>query len=301
MRNLILLFALLLSLNSEAQPPTMKIYLGSPSANSFQIGNVVYPLNSVILIRSKDVNSIGFAYSLIPPSTYYQFQNIIVNPVNYKNFIRVPRGVDTNVFRNATAIVSWFDSFAVSSTGNIDMQIGEQVILGDPLKPLSVDVSGNLAQYNYGYALLFSGGYLNVDSTKFVRTVTSSDLSPLLTSSVTSTNNKDTIRFTLSNATANRVFAGPSSGSAATPSYRALVVNDLPLKTGNYDTTGTALQTTFHVVHGLGSIPSFANIAPKSTGSMLLYKISYNSTDLIIQFASAPGVVDINFDWFAIK
>ncbi len=70
---------------------------------------------------------------------------------------------------------------------------------------------------------------------------------------------------------------------------------------GNYDTTGVALQTVYHIVHGVGGTPSFAWVTPKVAGSAALYYLTYNATDIIIHFLAAPGAVDVNFDWGAIR
>ena len=48
-----------------------------------------------------------------------------------------------------------------------------------------------------------------------------------------------TLNFSLNNQTANLIFAGPGSGSAAQPSFRSLVATDLPLISLSSGITGT--------------------------------------------------------------
>ncbi len=52
-----------------------------------------------------------------------------------------------------------------------------------------------------------------------------------------------TLALTLATETANTVFAGPSSGSAATPTFRALVAADLPGATGAWTAFTPSLLT----------------------------------------------------------
>ena len=59
-----------------------------------------------------------------------------------------------------------------------------------------------------------------------------------------------TLAATLTTQAAARVFAGPTTGSAAAPTFRALVATDIP--TLNQDTTGTAANVTGTVAVGNG-------------------------------------------------
>lgn len=53
-------------------------------------------------------------------------------------------------------------------------------------------------------------------------------LSPLFTTSVATSTTTPALSFTLSNQSANLVFAGPSTGAAAAPTFRSLVAADIP-------------------------------------------------------------------------
>lgn len=85
-------------------------------------------------------------------------------------------------------------------------------------------------------------------------------LSPLFTTSVATSTTTPALSFTLSTQTANLFFAGPASGSAAAPTFRALVnadfpntlaptfsganLTNLPASGGNYVNLGSVLSAT---------------------------------------------------------
>lgn len=72
-------------------------------------------------------------------------------------------------------------------------------------------------------------------------------LSPLFTTSVATPTTTPALSFTLSNAAANLIFAGPTTGSAAPPTYRSLVTADLPAGTGTVTSVGLSLPAIFTV------------------------------------------------------
>lgn len=79
-----------------------------------------------------------------------------------------------------------------------------------------------------------------------VTSFSSGNLSPLFTTSVATATTTPALSFTLSNANANTVLAGPTSGGAAAPTYRALVAADIPSGAGGFlldggNTTGATV------------------------------------------------------------
>ncbi len=81
-----------------------------------------------------------------------------------------------------------------------------------------------------------------------VTNFTAGNLSPLFTSSVATATTTPALTFALSTQTANRVFAGPTTGSAAAPTFRALVANDIPSLSGLYmPITGATLSSNFDI------------------------------------------------------
>src|ERR1700693_6105995 len=86
--------------------------------------------------------------------------------------------------------------------------------------------------------LVGSGGGGTVTSIGVADTSTT----PIFTVSGSPVTSSGTIDLTLKNESANTVFAGPASGPAAEPTFRALVPSDVP--TLNQNTTGTAANIT---------------------------------------------------------
>lgn len=64
-----------------------------------------------------------------------------------------------------------------------------------------------------------------------VTSFSSGNLSPLFTTSVSTATTTPALSFSLSTQTANTIFSGPTTGSAAAPTFRALVIADIPLLT----------------------------------------------------------------------
>lgn len=90
---------------------------------------------------------------------------------------------------------------------------------------LTVDTSGNMS-----YASLSGSGS--------VTSFSSGNLSPLFTTSVATATTTPALSFSLSTQAANAVFAGPTSGGSAAPTFRALVYADL---SGLVGTTGSTI------------------------------------------------------------
>lgn len=68
---------------------------------------------------------------------------------------------------------------------------------------------------------------------------------------------------------ANLVFAGPSSGSASTPSFRALVASDIPAGSSNYIANSTNQQTANLNINGSGTFGSNISVNGISLGGGL--------------------------------
>jgi hypothetical protein len=85
---------------------------------------------------------------------------------------------------------------------------------------------------------------------------------PIYTISGSPVTGSGTLTFTLATETANKVFAGPTTGTAAQPTFRAIVAADIP--TLNQNTTGTAANVTGTVLVANGGTgdTSFTAYAP---------------------------------------
>jgi len=124
------------------------------------------------------------------------------------------------------------------------------------------------SQY-YGTNVVGTLGYYNLPTS--AGTVTSVGLADLSTAPIYTVSNSPvttsgTIDLTLNTQSANEVFAGPSSGSATEPAFRALVANDIP--TLNQNTTGTASNITATSNSTLTSLPSLALPGSQVTGNI---------------------------------
>jgi hypothetical protein len=100
------------------------------------------------------------------------------------------------------------------------------------------------------------GGVATITITANTGTVTSfsaGNLSPLFTSSVATSTTTPALSFSLSNQSANLVFAGPATGSAAAPTFRALVASDIPDLSATYSISGHT--------HTFASLTSISRVA----------------------------------------
>lgn len=73
-----------------------------------------------------------------------------------------------------------------------------------------------------------------------VTTFSAGNLSPLFTTSVATATTTPALSFSLSTAAQNTVFAGPATGGAGAPTYRALVAADIPAGTVLWSALGNA-------------------------------------------------------------
>src|SRR6185312_8834131 len=89
-------------------------------------------------------------------------------------------------------------------------------------------------------------GCASTGGTGTVTTFSAGNLSPIFTTAVSNPTTTPALSFSLATQLANTVLAGPTSGGAATPTYRTLQPLDIPSAiniTGNA-ATATAAQTT---------------------------------------------------------
>lgn len=97
---------------------------------------------------------------------------------------------------------------------------------------IGTDGSGALIAVEAGANITISGGKISSSGGGGggggVDSFSAGDLSPLFTTSVNDPTTDPSLSFSLSNAGQNYVLAGPESGGAGAPSYRALVGDDIP-------------------------------------------------------------------------
>ena len=132
--------------------------------------------------------------------------------------------------------------------------------------------SGGFNSVTIGSGLSFSTGTLSATGGGS-GTVTSVGVTvpSFLSASGSPVTTSGTIAISLAAQTANTVFAGPTTGSATTPTFRALVLGDIPsgvLLTANNLSELTASAST--VRSNLGLVIG-TDVAPATSGSSLLY------------------------------
>ena len=165
--------------------------------------------------------------------------------------------VFSTIYRNDTGnkairaiVIDLIQSYGIAITGAAGQTVGSSpgwVISTDTTKipPFTDTLPGNRKLVTPTY--LAAQGY----GTGTVTSVTANPLSPLFTTSVATATTTPAISFTLNTQSANLVFAGPSSGGAAAPTFRSLVSPDIPSLTGGQvgisglSATGTPSSTTF--------------------------------------------------------
>jgi hypothetical protein len=101
-------------------------------------------------------------------------------------------------------------------------QANAQTLLGNP-----TGSTANVQEITLGTGLSFSGSTITVTVTGTVTSVGISGPS-IITWSNTPVTTSGTLTGTLANQNANTVLAGPPSGAATTPTFRSLVLPDLP-------------------------------------------------------------------------
>jgi hypothetical protein len=111
-----------------------------------------------------------------------------------------------------------------------------------------------------------------------VTSFSSGNLSPLFTTNVATPTTTPALSFTLSTQSANQIFAGPTTGSAAAPTFRSLVTADLPAGVGTVTaftsgnlsplfTTSVATGTTTPALSFAASNAAAGTLFGNSTGS----------------------------------
>ena len=147
-----------------------------------------------------------------------------------------------------------------------------------------------------------SGGTIGVDPVNWVvfssglGTVTSVGLSMPADFTVTNSpvTSSGTLTATYVNQTANTVFAGPSGGGAATPSFRTLTAADIPSSLNSHTFTGIATFQNSADFQGAATFQSTADFQDAVTlGSTSADVITVNGTTTFKNGTSFEGGVDL--------
>lgn len=129
-------------------------------------------------------------------------------------------------------------------------------------------------------------------------TVTSVGLSgPAIFTYSSAVTGSGTLTMTLATQTANTLWAGPTTGAAATPTFRAMVLADLPSHGPAAATYGSATNVAQVVVNAQGIITSVANVAITPAWSVITGKnttlLAYALTDQVLCLFSQTASVTV--------
>lgn len=153
---------------------------------------------------------------------------------NSSTALTIKSGVITNTMVNASAAIAYSKLNLSNSIVNADINASAAIAYSKLNLTASVkagDINSEAA--TNGQVLTANGSGGATWTTNGNGTVTSVALSdgsstPIYTVSGSPVTSSGTLTLTLSTQTANKVFAGPSSGGAAQPTFRSLVAADIP-------------------------------------------------------------------------
>jgi hypothetical protein len=213
-------------------------------------------LNNTGVLTLSTVNSnVGsFGSSTSIPSFTVNAKGLITAASG--NAVIAPAGTLSGTTLNSTVVSSSLTSVGTITSGTwqgtaIGATFGgtgqTSYTTGDTLYSSATNVLSKLSIGSTGQVLTVSGGIPTWASPATSGTVTSVALAdgsttPIYTITGSPVTSSGTLTFTLNTESANTVFAGPTTGSAAQPTFRGLVSADIPNNTAN--TTGTASNIT---------------------------------------------------------
>lgn len=141
---------------------------------------------------------------------------------------------------------------------------------GDILYASTTNVLSKLAAGTDGFVLTLASGIPSWASVSGTGTVTSVAMSvpSFLAVSGSPVTTAGTLAVTLATQAANLVFAGPTSGGAAVPTFRALVNGDLPVVDATHGGTAQSTWTTGDILYA-SATNTLSKLAIGSTGQVL--------------------------------
>lgn len=116
-----------------------------------------------------------------------------------------------------------------------------------------------------------------------VSSFSAGNLAPLFTTSVLNATTAPALSFTLTNQSANQVFAGPTTGAAAAPTFRALVAADIP----NLASVYQPLDSDLTAIAALA--PTDDDIIQRKAGAWTNRTVAQFKTDLGLAAIATSG------------
>lgn len=156
--------------------------------------------------------------------------------------------------------------------------LGIVTLVGDSASPTASQYYGTNGSSALGYYNLPTPGTGTVTSVAF----SDASTAPIYSISGSPVTASGTLTQTLSTQNANLVFAGPSSGNAAQPSFRSLVASDIPSLSSTYVT-----QSEVGMANGVASLDSSGKIPiGQLPGEVFIYQGTWDPT------TNTPTLID---------
>jgi hypothetical protein len=152
-------------------------------------------------------------------------------------------GTVTSVGITAPAAGITVSGSPVTSSGSITLALADDLAALEALSGTNTiyyrSAASTWTAVTIGTGLWFSGGTLSASGGSGTVTSVGMTVPSILSVSGTPVTTSGTLAVTLTTQSANTVFAGPTTGSAATPTFRSLVAADIPALDATKITSGT--------------------------------------------------------------
>jgi hypothetical protein len=178
----------------------------------------------------------------------------------------------TSVFGRTGAVVAASGDYTAAMVGALATSL--MTTAGDMIYENATPTAARLPIGATGNVLTVAGGvpvWAAPATSGTVTSFSSGNLSPLFTTSVATPTTTPALTFALNTQTANTAFAGPTTGAAAAPSFRALVTADLP--------AGTGTVTSFSAGN-IGTIVT-TSVATATTTPALTFSIATQAANIV--------------------
>jgi hypothetical protein len=244
--------------------PRLHLTAGSDPVSTVTDGDLIY--NSTDLDLRGRINGVWTSLTRPGLSSIDNTDSpytVLESERNYITYVDTTAGAVTiDLVARST---HWVQQFVNTGTGTFTLDPNTGITLNAVDDTCSTQYGAVTVVYAgantyYAFGALGTGGGGGGSGT--VTSFSAGTLSPLFTTSVATATTTPALSFTLTSQSANRVFAGPTAGGSAAPTFRLLVADDIPDLSSSYWTLASGgTLTGDNVIEGgvnmtLGSIAS---------------------------------------------